>query len=177
MVSLEVVAILLSGISISASLFYYANVLRNTSKSQQIQQETRQTSTYIQTIGFRDANFMKAYGDVFYFQKYDDYEDWMKKYHPTGKEWKDEYKDSWANFFAIGNTFQSTGLLVSQGIISPEMVFEQEGELIMSLWERMGPLIVGLRRDGQSRMFFSYYESLYDEMKKIRNQKYPELDK
>jgi hypothetical protein len=110
---------------------------------------------------------MKAYGDLQYFQKYVDYDDWKKKYHPAGEEWKDEYKDSWANFFAVGNSHHSTGLLVSQGIISPKLVYEQEGELIISLWERMSPIIIGTRNDSQLFTFFSYYEYLYEEMKKI----------
>jgi len=37
MVSLEVIAIILSGISISAFLFYYANVLQNANKTRQTQ--------------------------------------------------------------------------------------------------------------------------------------------
>ena len=110
---------------------------------------------------------MKAWGDIQYFQKYENYDDWKKKYRPTGEEWKDEYKDSWANFFSVGNSYHSTGLLVSQGIISPDLVYEQEGELIISLWERMSPIIIGLRIDFQQITFFSYYEYLYEEMKKI----------
>ena len=164
----------LQTVSIMIGIAYYLMILQNQQKTQKMQQETRQISTYIQTIGFRDADYMKAYGDITYFQKYDDYEDWKKKYHPTGEEWKDEYKDSWANFFAVGNSFQSAGLLIAQGIISPELVYEQEGELIMSMWERMGPIIIGTRKDSQQSTFFSYYEYLYEEMKKIWNQKNPE---
>ena len=125
MASIEIIALILTGLSISASIIYYSQVLSNSNKAQKLQQESRQTTTYIQTIGFRDADFMKAHADVMYFQKYDSYEEWMSKYHPTGLNYKDEYLDSYANFFSIGNAFQSTGLLVSQGIVDPELVYDQ----------------------------------------------------
>ena len=48
MVSLEVVAILLSGISISASLFYYSSVLQNANKTQKQQLKTRQAQLFMQ---------------------------------------------------------------------------------------------------------------------------------
>ena len=55
MVSLEVVAILLSGISISASLFYYANVLQNANK-------TRQAQLYMGLLNtFRSARAQPQY--------------------------------------------------------------------------------------------------------------------
>ena len=122
----------------------------------------------------RDADFMKAFTDVMYFQQYDDYEEWMSKYHPTGINYKDEYLDSFANFFVIGNAFQSTGLLVSRGIIDSELVYEQEGELIITLWERMKPIISGRKTDYQYQHLFPYYESLYEQMIQIKNQKRPE---
>lgn len=158
----------LQTVSIMVGIAYYLMILQNQQKAQKTQQENRQISTYIQTVGFRDANYMKAYGDIMYFQKYDSYEDWRRKYHPSGEEWKDENKDSWANFFAIGNIGQSIGLLVAQGVISPELVYEQEGEHIIDLWERMEPIIIGTRKDSQMQSFFSYYEYLYKEMKKIQ---------
>ena len=71
---IEYLPLVLTGIGIIVSILYYTSVLRNSNK-------TRQYSTYIQTIGFRDANYMKAYGDIQYFQKYEDYDDWKKKYH------------------------------------------------------------------------------------------------
>jgi hypothetical protein len=118
---------------------------------------------------------MKAYTDIMYFQQYDNYKEWMSKYHPTGEHFKDEYLDSFTNFFAVGNAFQSTGLLVSQGIVDSELVYEQEGELIISLWERMKPIIVGRRADYEYQNLFPYFESLYEQMKQIKTKRHPEL--
>ena len=63
MVSLEVVAILLSGISISASMFYYANVLANTNKTQQ-QLETRQTQLFLQLYGTDSEEQIKQVSEL-----------------------------------------------------------------------------------------------------------------
>ena len=45
MVSLEVIAILLSGISISASLFYYANILKNANTTREKELISQRLST------------------------------------------------------------------------------------------------------------------------------------
>ena len=175
MASFDYLPLVLTGVGIIVSILYYTSVLRNANKAQQLQQETRQATAYIQTLGFRDANFMKAYYDVMYFQKYSDYDEWKSKYHPAGVNWKEEYLESFTNFSVICNSFQSTGLLVSQGIIDSEIVFEQEGEFIMRLWERMKSNIVGIRVDGEYDHLFTYYESLYDEMKRLQKERNSKL--
>jgi hypothetical protein len=68
MVSLEVIAILLSGISISASLFYYASVLQNQNKTRQTQMSMELYSAY------RDPEFGKIWREVMDY-KYTDFDD------------------------------------------------------------------------------------------------------
>ena len=65
MVSLEVVAILLSGIGISASLVYYANVLANANKTQQLQLETRQAQLFIQMRARAGEPGSENWNDIF----------------------------------------------------------------------------------------------------------------
>jgi hypothetical protein len=169
MTTVETISIVFTGLSISLAAFYYISTLRNTQRNQQLQLETRQISTYIQTLGFRDPNFMKAWGDVMYIQEFNDYEDWLVEYGVNNN------LEAWSNFCFICNTFQSIGLLVERGILEPDIVYDQEGELIMRSWERMSPIIEGMRGHRQYVSLFDHYESLYNRMVKIREQLHPEL--
>jgi len=55
MVSFEFIALVFTGLSITASLFYYANVLSNTNKTQKMQLETRQAQLFMQLVNrYRD---------------------------------------------------------------------------------------------------------------------------
>ena len=75
MVSLEVVAILLSGVGISGSLLYYARVLRNTSKSQQIQMLQRLHDSK------SDIEGLEHFFELMWWE-WKDFDDYMSKYSP-----------------------------------------------------------------------------------------------
>ena len=76
MVSLEVVAILISGISISASLFYYANVLQNANT-------TRKTQLLQNMIDqMNDPIFWSNFGKLMWHYEWNDYNEFWEKFGP-----------------------------------------------------------------------------------------------
>jgi len=154
MVSLEVISILLSGIAISASLFYYSNVLANATKTQQI-------TTYIQTLGFRNKEFLQVWTEIF-TQKYDNLEEWESKY---GIEVN---PDSYAAFWSIASRFQSVGYLVYRGVLSPEIVYEQEGVMVIMSWEAQRLVVEGIKNRRKHSHFFNHYKMLYEHMIRLR---------
>ena len=48
MVSFEFLAVILTGLGLTASIVYYASILRNANKTQEIQLETRQAQLYME---------------------------------------------------------------------------------------------------------------------------------
>jgi hypothetical protein len=76
MVSLEVAAILLSGIGISASIVYYSNVLRNTNKQRMTQ--LAMSLSNILSSPETTGNTIKILS-----YKWDDFEDFRRKYDST----------------------------------------------------------------------------------------------
>jgi hypothetical protein len=50
MVSLEIIALVLTGLSITASILYYTMNLRNANKTQQLALENRQAQLYMQLM-------------------------------------------------------------------------------------------------------------------------------
>ena len=80
MVSLEVVALVLTGLGLTASIVYYANVLSNANKTQQLQLETRQAQLYQQmTRDYATKEKLNDYIEMMNWQ-WDDYQDFEEKY-------------------------------------------------------------------------------------------------
>ena len=80
MVALEVVALVLTGLGITASIIYYANILQNANKTQKVQLETRQAQLFMQIYNrFQEIEFRQNFNDVL-TREWDDYDDYVKKY-------------------------------------------------------------------------------------------------
>jgi hypothetical protein len=124
MVSLEVIAILLSGISISASLFYYASVLKN-------QNETRQTQLFMSIT-----------------QKMDTPEWWShyrsirdlpgKTYEQIGEEMEDPMV--YGGFMSILTYFNKLGWLVKKGVLDFDVFSEVITITLINVYENTRPL-------------------------------------
>jgi hypothetical protein len=132
MVSLEVVAILLSGISISASLFYYANVLQNANKTRQAQLFMDLYRTY------RDPVFRKQYDEILNM-RYIDFDDFWSKYGEQSNS------EAWTTFQTVASYFNGIGVLLRQGLINIDMINELLAPTVFMAWMRMGPVTDGFR--------------------------------
>ena len=153
----------LQTIGLLVGIYYYVMTIRTNQRNQQLALESRQIATYIQTLGFRDKNFMKAWADVG-MQDYSVFEDFLSKYY------YDVDVESWSSFFSVGNMYHSVGHLVELGILTPEIVYEQEGELVIHSWETQKMVIEGIRILRGYLHFFDHYESLYEHMVRLRDQ-------
>jgi len=155
MVSLEVVAIILSGISISASLFYYANVLQNANKTRQTQLLMNLYETY------RSPEFIHDWDQVIWRLEFNDWEDAMRKLHPINNP---EERRVW---FSVGLFFNGVGVLVKRKLIDITLVDELLGNMIMMTWEKMGPIEVESRVRLNNPRAFEDFEYLYNEIVRV----------
>jgi hypothetical protein len=151
MVSLEVVAILLSGISISASLFYYANVLRN-------QNETRQAQLYMGIINtFNSIDFRNQWHLV-ESATWDNYDDFHEK-NPPGTE----VLTAVVRHFTF---FESIGSLVDKNLIDIVII---DGILALSIvmtWRKYESIIIEDREHFHSPTMWIHFETLYNKLSK-----------
>ena len=77
MVSLEIVALVLTGLGLPASIVYYANILSNANKTQQLQLETRQAQLFMPIYStYHSEEYIKAFSEIMKW-KYDSYDDYM----------------------------------------------------------------------------------------------------
>jgi len=156
MVSLEVIAILLSGISISASLFYYANVLANANKTREKELISQRLSTITPEFYSNTSKLFKG--------------EWS-----TQLEWIDHLKehpeDSQVSSFIMVH-FNSLGVLLKNQILSHNLVFSVYApHYIIWIWEKLCPIIRGNRELINYSELMMGFEFLYNEAK----QEYPEI--
>ena len=153
MVSLEVAAILLSGIGISASLVYYANILRNANK-------TRQRELIIQRSQTYSLEYMRTMNDVFNQLDWEDAEEWERKY---GRYTNPEENAKWTY---IMRNYTLAGLLLRQGA-DPDLPFElYPYSSVIGLWETFKPVVQYLRERTNDPSIYEPFEYLYKEAKK-----------
>jgi hypothetical protein len=164
MVSLEVVAILLSGIGISGSLLYYASVLRNTSKAQQIQMLQRVHDSK------SDIEGLEHFFELMWWE-WKDYDDYMSKYSPPNNPKNSSIMESQLSYL------DGLGVLVKNKVVDLETLYDITGRRVIQYWFKFESVIDGLRKGpdfGPGPDYCESFEYLAEEMIKIRQRKgYP----
>lgn len=87
----------------------------------------------------------------------ENYDDYLKKY-------AEEPEDMALK--TLGNFFEGIGILVGRKLVDVDIVHDFWGDIILSTWEHIQPLIADMRKDSGDRNMFVFWEYLYDEMKK-----------
>jgi len=158
MVSLEVIAILLSGISISASLFYYANIIRNANKA-------RQRELIYQKYQNYSLEYARAFHEVQMMNDWVTVEEFEEKY---GRENNLEANSKWLYVMRLYNL---AGLYLKEGA-DPDLIFElYPAVAILNLWELFEPVIIDRRDRVNDPNRLGPLEHLYTEAKK----RYPDI--
>jgi hypothetical protein len=109
-----------------------------------------------------DRQSLDAFVDVMEAE-FEDYDDFVRKY---GKFISKNPVPM--SFMMIGNSFEQIGVLHRNKLIDASLVDQLFPISIM--WEKMKPLVEGMRREYHDPAFFEWFEYLYSEMKK-REQK------
>ena len=166
MVSLEVIAILLSGISISASLFYYSNVLANANKTQQMQLETRQAQLY--------SNIFNTYASKEYIRDFETTLIWKINtwdefvYHCLDME---NNPDDVVSFNRIIQWTEGIGVMARRGLVNVELLFEIMYGTYAQFYEKYEPYILEMRTRWNDDNILQDLTYLYTEMRKLRKKR------
>jgi len=133
---------------------------RRSEKNEILSLETRQVGLY---MGFTNI-IQQVIVDyiVFMRQEWEDFEDYMRKYGPSSNP------EAYLNFIKVADVFQSLGSMVESGIFDIRTVYNHSGFSIIPLWERMEPLIHGMRKLYNNPTIYPQFEFLYKEMIKYR---------
>ncbi len=105
-----------------------------------------------------NKEFLKAFIDIFEVQ-FKDYEDFVKKYgNPMSKN------EVPLSFGMMGNFFEQIGVLYKNNLIDIAVIIDLFPVDIV--WEKFKPIAEGMRQEYHNPGFFTWFEYLYNEMKK-----------
>ena len=162
MVSIEIAALVLTGLGLTASIIYYSIILSNANKTQQMQLETRQAQLLTQIYNtLYTENAWKNYLEAQYESKFTNYEEFQEKYGRGNPEFYSKILSVWWSYNTVGG-------LLDQGLVNVESVNQLMGTMIVNQWEKWGDVIRELRVDINSSDAFIDFEYLYYRIKELR---------
>ena len=156
---LQTVSILVTSAGLLVAALYYVLQIRHQTKIRQTDLVMRLYSTWgskeFRDMLMEDLNL-----------QFKDYEDFVKKYGP----WLSKGPAQTA-ISAIAMYFGGIGFLLYKKIIDVDFIYNLIGFLPVKLhWEKMKPIVSGLREQYNSPSMFGWFEYLYNEMKKYAQQ-------
>jgi len=153
MVTLEQVVYIVPVLGLTASIFYYAMVLRN-------QNKTRQAQTYMNIYNTaRSMEFRKArriVNSILWTTP----ESFMELVFNEDQE-RDENNVS---FVTVGTFYEGLGVLVREELINIRLISLFMGGEIRRFWERLVPIVDGVREIMDYPRLWSETEYLYNEL-------------
>jgi len=166
MIQIEVLALVLTGIGIMASILYYASVLRNANKTQRMQLETRKTQLYMQLfMRTTSEEFMKLSIELLRWE-FDGYDELNEKYL------RNPDINVSAKWFSLIRHIDGLGYMMARELIEAEMVYNLGGgSAQIRHWMRWEPVIMEMRRVRGEPEFLEWFEYLVKEMMRLRQEK------
>lgn len=136
MASFEFLAIILTGLGLTASIVYYASILRNANKNQKLQLETRQAQLFIQICNqtLNNPAFMKGYY-VIMDSDWKDFNEYIEFLGEPGSE-------NWNDIFLVGGILESIGVMVKEGLVNSSLVWSLMGRIVIEYYEKIGPMLL-----------------------------------
>ena len=162
MVDMQTISILFAGLSIAASIVYYASVLRNANKSQQQALETRQAQLFMQS--YRETSTPELQTIAFNIMRWEwsDYADFTEKYvNDTSK---------FGEWVSIMIYINGLGIMLKEGYIDSELLYkmDQDGSAPIMLWSKFESVIKEMRTFQNNPGELKYFEYYVDEMIRLR---------
>jgi len=159
MASLEVIALVLTGLSISASILYYTTVLRNNTKAQQMQMMLS-----IQRERARGGGILRYVKTM--KMSWRDYDDFNEKY---GFE---NNPEAFAEWFSYLTQFDDYGYMLKRGIVELDFMFETCYPSIVKLWCKFKPVFEVRRlQDETSEREMFWFQYISEELEKYAESK------
>lgn len=156
MVDIQTVSIVFAAAGVLIAAIYYVLEIRHHSRLRQTESLFRLSPWF--NVNAREMQEAITQTCSIQYKNYDDY---LKRYAE---------KPEHTALKILGNYFEGIGILVSKKLVEAEIVHDFWGDIILSTWEQIKPLIADMRKDSGDRNLFIFWEYLYNEMKKREQQ-------
>jgi len=123
------------------------------------QNKVRQTDLVVKLSDFGTrTEFLNACTDIFEAD-FADYDEFVRKYGGLFSK-----KPIPMSYFVVANFMERVGILLRNKLLNIAMV--EQLMTVTDFWEKMKPVIEGVRREEHKRSYYENFEYLYNEIKK-----------
>jgi len=123
--------------------------------------KTRQTDLVTRLYSnWSDEKFIESYVKI-NTDEFEDYNDYVKKYGSPLSGTLDNRK-----WLIVGMYFEGIGVLLRRKLIDIGLVDDLLSGPIKNTWEKMKPMVEGVRKELNQPTVFEYFEYLYNTMQK-----------
>ena len=156
MVDITETSAVVAAVGVLIGVIYYILDIRH-------QRQVRKTDLVISLSDFGTRkDFLEACTDIF-DADFKDYDDFVRKYGELFSK-----KPVPMSFFVVGNFMERVGVLLHDKLLDISLVSQLM--TVTDFWEKMKPVIEGVRREENNQNYYVYFEYLYNEVMK-REQK------
>ncbi len=160
MITLEQIIYIIPIVGLTASIFYYAMVIRN-------QNRTRQAQLFMQITNRMDEEFMDAWHEL-NTTELNSFEDYWGLYDP------DKDRERYSRLMRVLTFYSGIGVVLREGFINIRPVVFLIGAPARYTWEKLMPVVEGVRRHYGSRQVWTQTEYLYNRIIRYLEE-HPEL--
>jgi len=149
---------------ILVGIVYYITIMRNAQRNQRLQLETRQTQLLMQIYqDLTSETTLRNWIEILSYE-FEDYEEFNSKYGAAYN------RESFAKRFSVWRLLDGVGLLLRDGLLDPDRVYDLMDSTVIPQWEKFGHIIKQHRNEGwpDAEEGFEY---LYHEIMKVRKQR------
>ena len=161
---IESIPLVLTGIGLTASIVYYASILRNANKTQQQALETRQAAMFMNIYNQWTSGIHRHWGIISSWE-WDDYDEYTQKYGDT---------ESQEMVQSVGGYYEGIGVLVKEGLVPIRLVALFSTTVIIRFHEKFRGIAEKERVLFNSPRIGIETESLYNELMTYHKE-HPEL--
>ena len=156
MVDVQTVSIAIASAGVFAAAVYYIIQIRHQTK-------VRETDLVIRMNPWMNVSGSELTDAIAktWSLEYKDYDDFVERYGPYSLD-KPEQKA----VHMLMNYFEGIGMLLKRNLMDPDFAWDLFGSGYFLAWEKVKPWVEGLRKQWNMPDSYSFFEYLYNEMKK-----------
>lgn len=159
MITVEQVLYIVPILALTASILYYSVIVRNSSKTQKMQLETRQVQMFMNISGVRSSpEFQKLIYRVTFLDEWNELEDYFIRYGPE----KD--LDAYSEHLFVWQLYDTVGFLVTKGVIDLSFIDDLFKSSLIVAWRKFEPVIKANRERVDQLSLWSHFEYLAKEI-------------
>ena len=159
MVDIQTISIAIASASVVLAAIYYVLQLRHQTRMRETDFIVKLYSTY------GSKEFHDTIMDLHSLQ-FNDFKDFEKKYGPWFSKGSAQ-----TSVFVVATYLSEWGVLLHRKIVDIDFLYDIFGSIAIKLhWEKVKPIILGIREQFHNQGVFCWFEYLYNEMKKREQQ-------